>query len=361
MKTFLLFLLTAISCVGALGEPLFIEDSLQFSEGHKVYYRHHPAQPGEPTIVLMNGLIYELENWDEYFKELVDRGFGVVQLAYSTQPESLRLLEPGVRPDFARKRWTLFGPRQRGIEIQSLVDETMAVVDALGVDRFHLLSLSYGSIPGSVLAHQNADRVDNLILTAPAVMASHRYNAYGMSRHETYLALPSWMQYLYDAELYNTMLPLIMAQGYPPGVKFLDFFHGVYQMARSTKWFDLKDMAEVELPPTHLFLASQEDPPLYQDQIRFWELMNGNSSKGAVVLFEGAPHALPGVVPEEVAKYTEEIVLGSLSGGERTVEVDASHLNTKASESDSFSEQLMQSMDSSQNCARALRDKVTNK
>jgi hypothetical protein len=30
------------------------------------------------------------------------------------------------------------------------------------------------------------------------------------------------------------------------GVEFLeDFFSGVYQMARSTKWFDLKDYANV--------------------------------------------------------------------------------------------------------------------
>jgi pimeloyl-ACP methyl ester carboxylesterase len=336
MRHFVVLLCMVVISGASFAEELFVESSLEVAENHKVYYRHHPAQAGEPTIVLMNGLIYDIENWDEFFGELVSRGFGVLQLAYSTQPESLRLLEPGTTPYYAETRFTFQGPRQSGLEIQTFLDETMAVIDALGIQRFNLLALSYGSIPGGALASQYADRIDNLILSAPAVMASHRYNPYGASRHALYNALPriEYWEYLYDAELYNTMLPLIMGQGRPADVEFMDFFHGVYQMARSSKWFDLKDMAEVELPPTHLFLASREDPPLYQDQIRFWELMDNNTAKGSMILFEGAPHALPGVVPEEVAEQTEKLIRGEARDRETVVGVNEGHMNASASESD---------------------------
>ena len=356
MRQILVLLCLVLSSSSVWAEELFQERVFEVADNHKVYYRHHPAKVGEPTIVLMNGLIYDIDNWDEFFGELVSRGFGVLQLAYSTQPESLRLLEDGVTPYYAETSYTFKGPRQTGLETQTFVDETMAVVDSLGIKNFNLLTLSYGSITGITLAAQHADRIDNLILSAPAVMASHRYNPYGASRHALYSALPNFYDYYYDAELYNTMLPLIMGQGRPAGVEFMDFFHGVYQMARSSKWFDLKDMAEVELPQTHLFLASREDPPLYQDQIRFWELMEENPAKGSMVLFEGAPHALPGVVPEEVAEQTEKLIRGEAGEEERVIDVDKSHMNTSASESDELTSVVLteQATSSTKACMRVL-------
>ena len=131
-------------------------------------------------------------------------------------------------------------------------------------------------------------------------------------------------------------------------------------MARSSKWFDLKDMAEVEMPLTHLFLASREDPPLYRDQIRFWELMERNPAKGSMILFEGAPHALPGVVPEEVAEQTDKLIRGKAKDGERVVDVNRSHMNTSASESDEMSALALteKAVGFTNQCARVLSGKV---
>jgi len=333
---------------------------LKIGDGHHVFYRYHPAEPGEPTLVLMNGLIYDLDNWNKFYEEMKSRGFGILQTAYSTQPESLRTLD-GERPFFAETSMTIQGPRQSGIEIQTLVDETMAVIDHLGIDEFSVLSLSYGSIPSSVLASQNKDRIKHLILSAPAVMASHRYNAYGASRHMWYSALPAFYEYYYDAELYNTMMPLVLGQGTPEGVQSLDFFHGVYQMARSTKWFDLKDMAEEALPKTHLFLASREDPTLYPDQIRFWELMEQNPAKGKMILFEGAPHALPGVVPEEVAEQTEKLIRGRVRRSETVIDVNPGHMNSGASSSDELKiDFLGDSPEATSECLRELKNEGNN-
>lgn len=335
------------------------QHALEIAEGHNVFYRYHPAEKGEPTIVLMNGLIYDLNNWNAFYEEMKSRGFGVLQTAYSTQPESLRTLETD--PFFAETSFTFQGPRQEGIEIQTLVDETMAVVDHLGIDKFSVLTLSFGSIPGSTLAVQQKDRIKHLILSAPAVMASHRYNAYGASRHLLYSTLPSFYEYYYDAELYNTMLPLVLGQGTPEGVENMDFFHGVYQMARSTKWFDLKDMAEETLPKTHLFLASREDPTLYPDQIRFWELMESNPAKGKMILFEGAPHALPGVVPAEVAEQTEKLIRGRVRKPETIIDVDPGGMDSSASTSDEMEvDFLSEASDDAKECVRALKNAGNN-
>jgi hypothetical protein len=45
---------------------------IEIADDHKVYYRYKEAQNGAKTLVLLNGLIYAIENWDEYVQELAD-------------------------------------------------------------------------------------------------------------------------------------------------------------------------------------------------------------------------------------------------------------------------------------------------
>ncbi|MCJ8275665.1 MAG: alpha/beta hydrolase [Bdellovibrionales bacterium] len=316
MRLILLFALLFSSQAWSLEEAV-----LELDTDHKVYYRYQQAEQGQPTIVLLNGLIYSISHWDRYFAELSEEGFGVLQIAYSTQPESLRYLEE--TPFYGKMEFTLQGPNQVGIETQTLIDEVMTVVDFLEIDRFNVLSLSYGSIVASELAVQQKSRIDNLILVAPAVMSSHRYNPYGQSRHQFYLSqkllgLP--IDYFYDVELYNTMSLIISPASYAfEDVKFNDFFNGVYQMARSSKWFDLKDYAAKDLPSTYLFLASLEDPSLLMDQNRFWDLMSSNSARRSAVVFQGGYHALPGVVPEATAVMTARAIRDELAPGMESV------------------------------------------
>lgn len=298
---------------------------LEISPSHKVFYKYQKPKPGRQTIVLINGLIYAIESWDEYFDELKKDGVGILQIAYSTQPESLALLNHKT-PYFAKVVPTVFGPNQKGLETQDLVDEVMAVVDSKKIKNFTLLSLSYGSIVASQLAVEHRDRIDQLILVSPAVVTSGRYNAYGLSRHLYYAGLKAAgnpaADHFYDLEIFDTLATLVTAQKYHfDNVAFFDFFSGVYQMARSSKWFDLKDYASQPLPETYLFLASREDPPLHKDQLKFWQLMEVNPAKKALVHFKGSFHAIPGVAPVAAAEQTLKVIHGQMKPGETTVKV----------------------------------------
>ncbi len=283
--------------------------AIEISSDHKVFYKYQAAEQGQPTVVLMNGLIYAIENWDEYFKALADQGIGVLQIAYSTQPESLALLE-NEPPYYMESTFSPFyGWTQRGISTQDLIDETITATELMGLKKFSVVSLSYGSIVASQLANQYPDKVENLLLFAPAVMTSGRYNPYGASRHSWYSALKNagnlYADYSYDAEIGNTLSMLITANKYSfDNVDFFTFYSGVYQMARSSKWFDLKDLAEAFLPDTYLFVASLEDGPLLADQMQFWKLMENNPAKKNLVVFDGSYHAIPGVAPKEAARFT---------------------------------------------------------
>lgn len=301
------------------------EGGYEIASNHKVYYRYHEADPGKPTMVLMNGLIYEIDNWSTYLGQLENKGIGYLITAFSTQPESLALIDE--TPYFAKVEMTKNGFNQAGLETQTLVDETMEVINAMGINRFHLMSLSYGSIVASRLALQQRQRIDSLIFMAPAVLPSNRYFPIGEARYQYYLNLKQGsygalidVDYLYDVEYYTTLSTVITPVMYSfEDVTFMDFFHGVYQMVRSAKWFDLKDYALAGFPPTYLFLASNEEEKLFEDQLRFWNKMSINPARKAMVLFDGGYHALVGGSPTIAAEITEKVLNGEIPDGEHQV------------------------------------------
>lgn len=308
------------------------------SEDHKVAYRYSPAKDGKSTLVLLNGLIYSLSYWNNYYARLANKGYGVLLVGYSTQPESLSALNDDVDPYFGIVGLDPSGSSAGslsfaldGLSTQDLVDEVMSLVDSLSIDKFDLVSLSYSSIVASELAVQNKNRIGSLVLQAPAVLPANRYNQIGAAKHQNYVLQKSIninpfidIDYLYDFEIYTAMYPILYSQ-YTTNKGRLTtlerFLNGVYQMARSAKWFDLKDYAGEDLPKTFLFLASKEEEALFADQNVFWDLMSSNPAKATKVLFKGSQHALPASAPGKAAEYTIKAIEGELKNED--IEIDA--------------------------------------
>src|SRR5690606_31424411 len=97
------------------------EGALRLADDHAVYFKYNEAKSGQPTVVLLNGLIYPISNWKSYFDQLSSLGYGVVQISYSTQSESLRYLK-GDLPYFAKMTTTFQGPKQVGVETSDLAN-----------------------------------------------------------------------------------------------------------------------------------------------------------------------------------------------------------------------------------------------
>lgn len=313
--------------------------NIQISDSRAVSYSYIPAQEGKPTIVMLNGLIYPLASWSSYIEILTQAGYGVVLVAYSTQPESLR--ETKTLPYYSRIKATVQGLSQTGLEIPDLAEDVMTVVDHLQLENFHLQTLSFGSIIGSYLANNYSDRIASVTLVSPAVMPSHRYTPYGESRHSFYVwqneinMNPFYVpDYFYDLELYQTMRGLITTQYNTldlEGIGFEYLFNGVYQMARSTKYFDLKNEAKKPWPQTNLILASDEDATLKRDQLRFWSERNQSSENSRLVEILDAPHAIPGSNPEALAKVMLGLLEGTVTVGDHKYSsVDGAWVDPKA-------------------------------
>lgn len=319
---------TSIALLLSISSYAYIESNIKISDDHFVYYRYQEAQPGKPTVVLFNGILFWASLWETYFEELSSKGYGVVLPIYSTQPESLQLLE-GNTPYFAKKVLTPFGIKQKGLETQTFVDDFMAVIDHLNIDRFSIASLSYGSTVSTELALQNKDRIDHFILISPAVVPTNRYNIVGETRYQFYAALnsnpltvPGYADYLYDAEFY-TMLASIMKPEHLqfPGVSFRDYFNGLYQMNRSVKWFNLSRYTDTDLPNVYMFLGSKEEKNLKRDQLEVWEEMKNHDYAKSLVRFEGGTHAMTWSSPIKTAEMTIKVLENKLVKKEYTVEV----------------------------------------
>lgn len=320
------------------------EGSIELSESRAVAYKYIPAQAGQPTIVMLNGLIYPLENWQEYITAMAEKGYGVLLVAYSTQPESLRHTQ-GI-PYYSRIKATISGLNQTGLEISDLATDVMSVVDHLNLDRFHLQTLSFGSIIGSYIANNFADRLESVTLVSPAVMPSHRYTPYGESRHNFYLwqnqinINPFYVpDYYYDLELYQTMRMILQTQYSTfdlEGTNFEYFFNGVYQMARSTKYFDLKDEAKQPWPQTNIILASDEDPTLKRDQINFWNEKFKVAPESRLIEIMDVPHAIPGSNPLSLAEVSLALLANSVAAGEHQFFSETNTWYDQASEAEAI-------------------------
>ncbi|WP_254534544.1 intracellular short-chain-length polyhydroxyalkanoate depolymerase [Halomarina litorea] len=115
--------------------------------GETIAYRVREGDDGDATpIVLLHGNMTSSVHWDLVFEEMdprytlyaVDmRGFG--ESTYETPVDSL--------DDFA--------------------DDVAGVVDALGLDRFHLMGWSTGGGVAMAYTAEHTDRVERLVLVAP--------------------------------------------------------------------------------------------------------------------------------------------------------------------------------------------------
>jgi pimeloyl-ACP methyl ester carboxylesterase len=112
---------------------------------------------GGEVVVLLHGFPENKESWDAIAPALVDAGYRVLapdQRGYS----------PGARPR-GRRSYTL----------PHLVGEVLALADAAGADRFHVVGHDWGGIVAWALAGQHPERLASMTsLTTPHASAFAR-------------------------------------------------------------------------------------------------------------------------------------------------------------------------------------------
>lgn len=114
------------------------------SNGQELYYEIHGDGP---PLVLVMGIGYDSSLWTLQQVPVLSTRFRVVLLDNRDAGRSSRADHP--------------------YDIADMADDLAGLLDALDIDRTHLLGLSMGSMIGLEFALRHADRLDRLVLAGP--------------------------------------------------------------------------------------------------------------------------------------------------------------------------------------------------
>lgn len=133
------------------------------SEGLTFTYETH-GNPHDPAILLIMGLGMQLTSWPEIFCEgLVDQGFYVIRFDNRDSGLSSKLDHLGT-PNLmlAYLRSMLRLPIRAGYTLADMAKDAITVLNAVKVDKAHIVGASMGGMIAQVVAGTYPDRVLSL-------------------------------------------------------------------------------------------------------------------------------------------------------------------------------------------------------
>lgn len=287
---------------------------VKLPDGHFVYADHSPARPGQPTVVLVNGLVYDLGRWKEFARPLAESGYGILRYYFRGQSKTLRKELEGGQPDFFRS----------GLDRRGFALELAQLMDALEINKGIIVGLSYGAGIAAEFGSLYPERVEKLVFMAPLVVPLDRYDASGAWIHQNLEALrfwwgPLWGAYVYDY-YYNLIFRAYLNQRLVPEripeemSDIADAYkESTFHLVRAMRDLDLRTYDFPKLKGrVHLMLASDEDAPALKDQFAAWR--GFKASQGSLVYLQPAWHAIPDSSGEFAAGLLRLIQEKGLSG-----------------------------------------------
>ena len=118
-----------------------------------------------PTVLLVCGFACQLTMWDDDFcRPLLEKGFRLVRFdnrdmgLTDEHPAKLRMNIPLA---FLRKKLGLFTPANYKLDL--LADDALGLIDALKLNKPHLLGISMGGMIVQIMAARHPEKIGNLI------------------------------------------------------------------------------------------------------------------------------------------------------------------------------------------------------
>lgn len=135
------------------------------TNGIRVEVEEHGSPTGEPLLLIM-GLGMQLVAWHEDFvASLVERGFRVIRFDNRDSGLSHSFDHLGMPPlAFDSIRYTLGWPVKSAYSLTDMADDSVGVLDALGIAKAHICGASMGGMIAQRIAVRHPERVKSLTL-----------------------------------------------------------------------------------------------------------------------------------------------------------------------------------------------------
>jgi pimeloyl-ACP methyl ester carboxylesterase len=309
MRSLIGFISTLLLALPAVASVLKLEDGTRVAVEIK-------RGTTDDVFVLVNGLIYATDRWDEVATQLNAKGATVVRYALPGQPENLRLLKRNEEPNYFA----------HGLDAKDMIENLRLVLKAAHITApVHLVGLSYGASVAAEFANAYPDAVADITFVSPLVISTDEYTTEGAAAREWLDSVRFWenspctiygalnpflcvgQDYWYDSFYKMIYQPYLdgRIQDIPEGVDAATFKKAVFHLVRAARDFDLKKEIQT-LHNVSMYVASLEEKSLAADQKIAWKNVPQNE-RGEFVVFKGAHHALPDEAPKALA---EELLAG---------------------------------------------------
>src|SRR5687767_12814703 len=145
------------------------------------------GEPSDPALLLVMGLGTQMIAWQEDFcAQLAERGFFVIRYDNRDVGRSTRF--DGTPPPSPLELLTRRIKRPAYL-LQDMADDGMRLLDALGIDRAHVVGASMGGMIAQTMAANHPDRV--LSLTSIMSTTGHRWKGQpALKAYPYFLAKP---------------------------------------------------------------------------------------------------------------------------------------------------------------------------
>jgi pimeloyl-ACP methyl ester carboxylesterase len=211
-------------------------------DGARLYYEVHGE--GEP-LLLLNGIMMSTPSWAGFVPVLARR-HRLILLDFRDQGRSS----------------TMAGGYDLGVH----VDDVRALLDALGVDRVHLLGLSYGGQVALRLALRSGDRLRSLILANVPHAVSNHLRAIGRAweeaaaLHDGERFFTLGIPFVYSAAFYESSLDVLeRRQQMFKELLTPEWFEGLVRLSRSAASFRVTPDELRSIATPTLLIGADED------------------------------------------------------------------------------------------------------
>lgn len=271
-----------------------VDGFVSLKTGRQVYVKTEIGERSQPTIVLVNGLTYNLDAWDAFAKALAKYKFNVVRFDMVGQGKVL----------------SKTGPVREPISYESQVDDVQAMLEVLKLTRVTTVGLSYGGAIAVAHASKYPAHVEKVIAMAPYTEA---LRAQDLMIQQQVLATRFMFPFnpASDDELYDFFLYQIVNATYPFAEPSIlnqpNKLDATFRMVQGIRKLKLGHLVSNLVVPTHLVQAENdqyiEDAALEE----FWQSIPPSQAVSRSVIAD-SEHKIPEARPVVAAAWLKEII-----------------------------------------------------
>lgn len=271
---------------------------IKINNKRELFVDYQKAKKGEATIVLLNGLTYSTQTWENFVQYLNPQktGFGVLRYDAFGQGKTL----------------SKYGPVYSVISYKEQVEDLKNLLQALKIkEPVYLLGLSYGAALAMAFNKAYPQYVDSIISMAPYVAPLATQDLW-IRQQIVYTRKMAPYNPASDDELYDYFLRNLVYTTYPlaePSVLENPYkLEGVFRMVQGIRKFEAHNFVSA-IPPQgyHLMIAERDQYIERAIHDEHWKSLPV-SARGSRLYIKFSEHKIPEAFPRFAAFWVKKIL-----------------------------------------------------